>query len=401
MADIKCKWMNRELNSPFILASLTLFSKPNIEKHIEYFSKAADCGAGAIILPSIHPLREDEHVGHPYIKSVPVASGIGGQKNYMGFALLGTTDNVVSIEYGIALAQEAVKLAVPVVGSVANIGRKEDFLSAVDKMSSVPGLAGLELNFSCPNVQNGVVLSQDLLKAVCEVSHKLPISIKLAPNAERDIVANGKEYFYGFTCSNAYSGLLPPKLDSVPMSPFGGNGLWRPTGVYGPQEKLLTFCDIWKYKTDSALQNIPLSSVGGFVTAEDAVQAIMLGADTVQLSSGVIWNGLGLIRECNKLLSEHLERNTQTLNELKGSALRFIGGHDWKDIVTNHSDTMYVDKNKCRKCKKCACVDKACYAISQEESGYAVVNEKLCNGCGWCQRMCSNGAVVIRQGRKL
>jgi len=396
MASIDCEWLNTPLHSPFILASLTLFSKPNVKKHIEYFEQAAHYGVGAIILPSINPLRSDESFGSPYVRTAPIPSGLQGPSNFMGFALLGSTDNIVSIEYGLNLAKEAVKIGVPVVASVANIGSKANFLNAIQQIVAVDQLAGIELNFSCPNVLNGLALDLNLLEDVCSVCNSLPISIKLAPQADFANILNNKELFSGITCSNAYTGLMPPSLDFSTMTPFADVESWRPTGIYGPQEKLLTFYDILKFKSQSETRSIPLSSVGGFVSARDAIQAIMLGADTVQLSSAVIWKGLKIFQECNEKLELYLKENELTLDKLNGSSLAYINTSDTILASQRPVRTMYVNSAICHICDDCACVDHGCYAIHKEKNKCAEIDESLCNGCGWCQIMCAHHAIETK-----
>jgi dihydroorotate dehydrogenase len=54
--------------------------------------------------------------------------------------------------------------------------------------------------------------------------------------------------------------------------------------------------------------NIPLIGVGGVSTATDAYQKILAGASAVQLYTGLVYRGLGLISEINKELSAILSR---------------------------------------------------------------------------------------------
>lgn len=396
MVSTDCKWLGINLRSPIILASLTLFSKPNIQKHIQYFTQAAHYGVGAIVLPSIHPLRNDESIGKPYIRTTPIPSGLRGPADYMGFAALGSTDNIVSINYGLHLAREAVKIDVPVFASIANIGSKNDFINAIQQMVTVDRLAGIELNFSCPNVLNGLSLDVSLLDDIHAVSNNLPISIKFAPQTDFAGILQNKGVFFGITRSNAYTGLVPPSLDFHNMTPFGDSKFWRPTGMYGPQEKLCTFYDIWKFKTNNETKDIPLSSVGGFVSPQDAIQAIMLGADTVQLSSAVFWKGLKIIQECNEKLASFLEENDISLDKLKGSSLSYINTSDTDIMDQQPVRTMYVDPEKCCNCQECACAERGCYAFQKTESNFAKIDEDLCNGCGWCQIMCVHHAIKIR-----
>lgn len=395
MVSTDCEWLGIPLRSPFILASLTLFSKPNVQKHIEYFTQAAHYGVGAIVLPSIHPLRKDESSGNPHVRTVPIASGLHGTVDYMGFAVLGTTDNIVSIDYGVNLASEAVKIGVPVLASIANIGSKNDFINAVQKIVTVNGLAGIELNFSCPNVLNGLSLDVSLLEDVFTVSHNLPITIKLAPQTDFSAMLQNRDLFSGITCSNAYTGLIPPDLKK--MTPFGDAQFWRPTGIYGPQEKLLTFYDIWKFKSRVETKDIPLSSVGGFVSPSDVIQAIMLGTDTVQLSSAVIWKGLKIIQDCNEELKAYLKENKLTLKELKGSSLTYIKFSDTDLNDQRPVRTMYVDNKKCRNCPDCACFEHGCYAFKKTQNNCAEIDKELCNGCGWCQILCFHHAIKEKE----
>lgn len=398
MCNTKCTWMGIPLRSPIILASLTLFSKPNISKHIAYFKQAQQYGVGAIVLPSIHPLRKDESIGNPHVRVTPVNSGLGKPTEYLGFSILGTTDNIVSISYGLELAKEAVALGIPILGSVANIGSKDDFLGVVKQLSDIEGLAGLELNFSCPNVHNGLPLSPVLLDDVCKIAGKVPISIKFPPNTQDLYQQEFTNYVSGITCSNAYLGLVPPLLNLDQKNPFGTDvPLWRPTGIYGPQEKLLTFFDIWKIKSHTELRNMQLSAVGGFVSSEDVIQAILLGADTVQLSSAVFWNGLKIIHQCNEALGSYLRKNNCSLDEMRGSSLPMIKQTDSDLSLQRPVRTMKVDADRCLRCGDCACVDHGCYAFQKHRDECAEIIQDLCNGCGWCLHKCIHHAVKVNE----
>ena len=389
-----CSWMGIPLRSPLILASLTLCSKPDVQRHLIYFQHAIEYGAGAIVLPSIHPLRADETVGDPFVRMAAVSTGLPNTKTPMGFAVLGTTDNIVSIDYGLTLSREAVKLDVPVLGSIANIGSKENFLDVVRQLAAIQNLAGLELNFSCPNVLNGLEPSVELLEAIQDIcGGRLPVSIKLAPKANYDFLLDYTHLFQGFTLSNAYTGLMPPQISQDHMTPFDDVEQWRPTGIYGPQEKLLTFYDIWKFKTNPKASHLPLSSVGGFVSGNDVIQALMLGADCVQLSSAVFWRGLSVFRTCVQQLSDFLEQ--WDLEQLKGSSLCYIMPSDAEMRGDWPIRKMRVDPEKCRNCTNCACVERSCYAFEKSGSKVPSIEQTLCSGCGWCKSLCPFGAVDL------
>ena len=62
----------------------------------------------------------------------------------------------------------------------------------------------------------------------------------------------------------------------------------------------------------------------------------------------------------------------------------------------------YVPKGKCfvdtEKCKKCGkCLTPGCPAIKKDkETGFSVIDETMCNGCGLCQQLCPFDAISLR-----
>jgi dihydroorotate dehydrogenase/Pyruvate/2-oxoacid:ferredoxin oxidoreductase delta subunit len=393
MSSATYSWMGITMRSPLILASLSLFSKPHIEKHIDFFSLAANYGAGAVILPSINPSRETEKSGNPFVRTVTIPNGLN-KENHLGFAVLGSTDEIVSVEYGLSLAKESQRINAPVIASVANIGDEITFLDVIEKIAKIPHISGIELNFSCPNVVGGLDISADVLhKARNRVLH-LPISVKLKPGTSYEylLAQNQMEHtFDSLTLFNAHKGLVPPTLDINNPSPFVNMKKWRPTGIYGPQEKLLTYYNIWLYKKCKA--QVDLSSVGGFVSFEDIIGAIRLGADCVQLSSAVLWNGLRIFKEFNNKLESYLNENQISFDDLKGNALNNIIEND-KCISENLvSSKMMVDLEKCKKCSYCHCIERGCYAISKDNTDNITINTSLCNVCNWCKNLCPFGAI--------
>ena len=390
---LSCKWLGIKLSSPFVLASLTLFSKPDIDEHVRFFSKAASYGIGAIILPSINPLRKNMQTGYPHVRVAPVDTGLT-EDEYMGFAVLGRTDNILPVDYGIELANESVKIGVPIIASIANVGKKSDFIETIKQIRQVDGIAGLELNFSCPSVKNGLAITEGLLSEIHSLCDSLSLSIKLAPQHNYQEVLKYSRFFNGITCSNAQRGLMPPTLHLDNPSPFADCEIWRPTGVYGPQEKLFTYHRIWEVRTGFLPQDIDLSSVGGFVTSEDAIKALMLGSNTVQISSAIFWKSLKIIKKFNDCLISFLKENDLTLDSLRGMALRSIV--DGEQPLVNQRPNRIASTQNCQNCSECQCVDCGCYAFSKIRNSPAVINADLCNGCGWCSVLCKRVLIESR-----
>ncbi len=71
-----------------------------------------------------------------------------------------------------------------------------------------------------------------------------------------------------------------------------------------------------------------LSGIGGIETGEDAAQFILLGANTVQVCTGVMIHGYGLLAPlCEQLLIFMERHGFETLNEFRGHSLQFFTTH--------------------------------------------------------------------------
>lgn len=393
--------MSLKLSSPYIMASLTLMSNVDLKGHVDYYKKISIAGAGAIVLPSVNP----EAYGISEINSVVIDSlmfDTGLHKNHkMGFAVLGpTVPNIIPLNYGVSLAKQLKKeiKGTPIIGSIANIGEEEEILTAIEKLCKT-GIDGIELNFSCPNVRvkekRKGVLTNEFLKKIRTVA-KLPISLKITPYDDYSFILDSLDgEIDGLTLSNAYIGLVPPEIDGTEYSPFELREEWAPCGIYGPFERLLTFYRLYKYHNIAKKKKLSIACVGGIVSAEEAIQSILLGADVVQFSSAIAWNGTLFFQECNMLLANYLENhNFDNINYINGLALPYIKNN--VDQLENRSTIrkMKVDKEKCKKCKECMCCNRLCIAISQESDGSVKINRDLCSGCKWCYYMCVNGAIM-------
>ena len=71
-----------------------------------------------------------------------------------------------------------------------------------------------------------------------------------------------------------------------------------------------------------------LSGIGGVETGADAAQFILLGADTVQVCTGVMKFGYGMVKDlCEGLLSFMDSKGFETLDDFKGHSLQYFTTH--------------------------------------------------------------------------
>lgn len=406
MEGLGCKWMSIELNSPYVMASLTLMSHVDLASHADYYKKVSKMGAGAIVMPSVNPgVWGNSENNAAIVDSLIIDTGL--HKNHkMGFSILGpTVPNIIPLNYGLSLANALKKeiQGTPVIASIANIGEEEEIITAVNKLSKA-GVDGIELNFSCPNVsvkeERKGALTNELLKKIREVTD-LPISLKITPFEDYSSILNTLNgEIDGLTLSNAYIGLAPPKLEGVRYSPFDRREEWAPGGVYGPFERLLTFYRLFKYREIAKEKNLSIACVGGIVSEEEAVQAILLGADVVQFSSAIAWHGVSFFEKSNLFLAHYLkEHHFENIDSVKGRALAYIKNNADELTDVSIKRKMKVNQEKCKKCVECVCCDRMCIAISQKTDGTVQINSDLCSGCKWCYYSCVNRAIEESDGQ--
>jgi dihydropyrimidine dehydrogenase (NAD+) subunit PreA len=402
--NMQCSWLGLNLSSPLVLASLTLFSKPDVDRQTDYYIKCAQLGAGAIILPSVNPINSDHTKS--FVRTEAVYSGIHPNQA-MSFTVLGPTSNITTVEYIVSVIRmlKKKKITIPVLASIVNMGSKEEYLHAIHVLGN-EGIQGVELNFSCPNVlsskKDELDLTVKLLREVKQIINNLPITIKLSPDYNfQPLLSDLSDEIHGFTLSNANIGLLPPKLDNPfkSFSPFPYTEKWSPTGVYGPHERLSTLNTLYKFVISQNVSHkcFDVSSVGGYLMPEHAIQAIMLGADTVQLSSVLAWKGIGSFKKFYEIIKEYLcTHKYSQINDLKGIALPFISLSADDAVSTVSQDIIMQVGEECCECPSCGCCDKMCYAIVQPSPNKApYINPNLCSGCGWCRQHCPHNAIHI------
>ncbi len=162
------------------------------------------------------------------------------------------------------------------------------------------------LNISCPNAYGGEdfanpILYERLAKEVHKMNLKQPVFVKLSPdlkkgNIDRIISISERYKITGFICSN-----LTKKHD-LAYDGIEGGGL-SGKAVEPKANALL------KYVYGRSKGKFILIGTGGVFSAEDAYKKIKLGANLVQLITGMIYQGPQLIGDINYNLVKLLEKD--------------------------------------------------------------------------------------------
>ena len=165
------------------------------------------------------------------------------------------------------------------------------------------------LNVSCPNVGSHEKLNDKeyLLELISSVqnlnlleSTQKPILLKIAPDLNNnqldeiiEIVAETK--IDGIIASNTSTSRSGLKASKKHLQEIGNGGL---SGL--PIKEKST--RVIKYLKDTSNKAFPIIGVGGIHSAKDALEKIEAGADLVQIYTGFIYEGPGLIKQINKAL---------------------------------------------------------------------------------------------------
>lgn len=205
-----------------------------------------------------------------------VAEFPGGMINAIGLANPGV-DVVRDTELPwLATNLRAARVLVNVVGNAV-----EDFAEVIMRLADPAGVAGYELNVSCPNVQAGGMefgADRDVLRALIErarAATRKPIVIKLSPTlgdlaGTAQVAADAGAD--AITLTNTLPGLVIDTETRRPRIGFGSGG------VSGPPLLPVGVLATWRV---SRVVSLPIIGLGGVSRGAHALQYIMAGATLV------------------------------------------------------------------------------------------------------------------------
>jgi dihydropyrimidine dehydrogenase (NADP+)/dihydropyrimidine dehydrogenase (NAD+) subunit PreA len=203
------------------------------------------------------------------------------------------------------------------------------------------GVDAFELNFSCPHGlperKMGAAMGQDpaILEEVCrwvmEVA-KVPVWAKMTPNVthiEDPTSAALRAGCQGASAINTIRSVMGVNLETLRPEPTV-EGYTTPGGYSSKAVKpiALRMCMEISQLIRKDFPGRTLSGLGGIETGSDAAQFILLGADTVQVCTGVMKFGYGMVKPlCDELLAFMEAKGFETLADFKGHSLQFFTTH--------------------------------------------------------------------------
>ncbi len=205
----------------------------------------------------------------------------------------------------------------PLIVSIA--GRSADeFVEMTGRLGQCAGIAGIELNISCPNVSGGVDLGTDpkMCRDVVARSRDagpLPIIAKLTPNVTSIAEIARGAADGGADAISLINTLLGMGIDWRRRRPLLGNVMG---GLSGPAIKPIALRCV--YQVAQAVKT-PLIGIGGIATIDDVMEFLVAGATAVQLGTANFYDPTVSMKILNALPAALAEAGVSRVGELVGS----------------------------------------------------------------------------------
>jgi dihydroorotate dehydrogenase (NAD+) catalytic subunit len=290
------------LPNPILVASGTFGYGIEYGDVVDVDRLGAICCKGTTLKPRIGNVT-------PRVTETP-----GGMLNSIGLQNPGV--DAVLEKYAATWASWSVPVIVNVAGeSVA------DYVEVVRRLEGVPGIAGIELNISCPNVgRGGLQFAIDAgaageVTAAVRRATDLPLLVKLSPNVSdvrpiaRAIADAGAD---ALTAINTLSGIAiaPSRTKPLLGNIYGG--------LSGPAVKPVALRIVYEV---SQIVDIPVVAIGGVTELADVLDFLAVGAVAVQVGTAIFADPTLPVRLVDELAAVCRGRGLATYADLIGTAL--------------------------------------------------------------------------------
>ncbi len=241
------------------------------------------------------------------------------------------------------------------IASIMEEYRKDAWIELVERCQAC-GVDAFELNFSCPHGlperKMGAAMGENpeiLSEVVGWVmgAAKKPVWAKMTPNVthiEDPTRASLKAGATGIAAINTIRSVMGVNLDTFRPEP-NVEGYTTPGGYSSRAVKPIALRMVMEI-AQVIRKEYPgrsLSAIGGVETGNDAAEFILLGADTVQVCTGVMKFGYEHVKPmCEQLLAFMEKHKFETLTDFKGKSLDYFTTH--ADLVKRQGERKAAQK---------------------------------------------------------
>ena len=304
--DMSTKLGRLEFSSPVFTASGCAAAGKELDQFIDITS------IGAVVTKSVM-LNPRSGRATPRMAETP-----SGMLNGIGLQGPGIDDFIQNdLSW---LSQKGAKTIVSIAGN--NV---EEFGKVADKLRDIPGVIAIEVNISCPNVENrGQVFACDPYAAADvinnvrrNVSASIPLFAKLSPDVTditeiaKSVVKAGAD---GLSVINTLLGMV---IDTDTLLPklSGKTG-----GLSGPAIRPVAIRCV--YQIRKALPNIPIIGMGGIRNGRDAIEFFAAGANVISVGTTVFNDPEACVRIHDETAEILQEKGIRSLSEIISAAHR-------------------------------------------------------------------------------
>ncbi len=198
----------------------------------------------------------------------------------------------------------------------------EDYARLAEKLGRTAGVAGLEVNISCPNVKKGGMqfgsdpaMAAEVTRAVKENTDK-PVIVKLSPNVTSIVAVAEGVARAGADALSMINTLLGMAIDIKRKRPLLGNIMG---GLSGPAIRPVAVRAVWQVYREV---DLPIIGMGGIVTVEDALEFILAGATAVAVGTANFINPRATVEVLEGIEKYLVANRIHGIRELVGAAHR-------------------------------------------------------------------------------
>jgi dihydroorotate dehydrogenase (NAD+) catalytic subunit len=199
-----------------------------------------------------------------------------------------------------------------------------DYVAVVERLTDESGIAGFELNISCPNVEHGGVSFgtdpaqiTEITKAIKAASGDKILMVKLAPAVTDISIMARAAVDAGADALSLINTFTAMVIDIETRKPVLAN---RTGGLSGPAIKPIAVYLVNKVYNDVAKDSgIPILGMGGIRTTSDAIEFILAGASAVGIGTANFIEPDCAIKIIEGIAAYCAHNNIENIKELMGS----------------------------------------------------------------------------------